>query len=65
MRAGVIQVFGNLSEAIGMTYNNIAIKLNAIARQRAEDTKRQFEDANVAWGVVLICLVGYLLGAFA
>jgi len=48
-----------------MTYNNIAIKLNAIARQRAEDTKRQFEDANVAWGVVLICLVGYLLGAFA
>jgi len=48
-----------------MNNQNIVRKINTIARQRAEDTKRQFEDANVAWGVVLICLVGYLLGAFA
>ena len=47
-----------------MNNSNLVYKLNAIARQRAEDTKRQFEDANVAWGVVLICLIGYLLGAF-
>ena len=48
-----------------MNHQPLVHRLNAIARQRAEDTKRQFEDANVAWGVVLICLVGYLLGAFA
>ena len=44
-----------------MTYQFIVHRLNAIARQRAEDVKHQCSDLNVLLVVVILFLIGWIV----